>query len=172
MRAAKGASTCGERSSAEKGEDAGPWRYPTLDRLDRMWASCRGASAGCSSGGRYSSSHAAIHTKPVTPTTRKALRHPNLRVNQATTGTETIRPALVPALQMPFASPRSCGRNHSEVARTDAAQVPASPAPRRSRRIEKERMPLPNECSIAAVDHHAMMTANTDRVPTQSTTYP
>src|SRR5687768_1609101 len=95
----------------------------------------------------------------------KAQRQPKARLIHATIGTAITSPALTPALHKPVASPRSLRGNDAEAALTQAAQLPASPAPNRNRHIANDATLLATACRPAAIDHHAMMSVKPMRVP-------
>ena len=83
--------------------------------------------------------------------TMKAACQPYLSVIQGTMSGVRIAPTLLPALNMPVASARSCCGNHSAVALIDAGKFADSPRPSAARAIAKPFAVRAKACAIAAM---------------------
>src|SRR6185436_1483642 len=102
------------------------------------------------SGGSNSISQKPSQTKPHAPRTTKAVFHPKLRNSQGTTKGAKIEPTFEPALNIPVATDRSFGGNHSVTVLIAAGKLPASPRPSATRATPNPKTVRINACAIAA----------------------
>src|SRR6185503_3396346 len=79
----------------------------------RMYASSSAGSFGCSSGERYTTSHAMSQRNPIAPVTMNDERQPQVSVAQRTMIGVISAPTFDPALKIPVANARSAVGNHA-----------------------------------------------------------